>query len=360
MKIAVLGSGNGGCAVAFDCAVHGHQVSLFDFERFPENTAHIRKNGGIFAEGQLEGFQPIYYAGHALEKALEGAELIYAVGPAYSTRPFAEACKPYLQQGQMVIVCPGSCGGSLEFKQGAGLNIRDETILVAETSTLPYAVRLIAPGKINVFLKLDGGLFLAALPAKNTAAVLAKVRDVYPAMTAARNILQTSLQNGNPVIHPAVTLLNAALIERTKGDFYFYEDGVTPAVGRLMAAIDRERIAIGRKLGVEIIPDPELGCRQGYMTAATYDHGYAEAPGFKGIKAQSSLEHRYFNEDVGYGLVFMQKLGAQVGVATPAMAAVMTLASVLMGRDYLGEAPRTPETLGLAGYTPAALAQLLA
>ena len=42
MKIAVLGSGNGGCAVAFDCAAHGHTVSLFDFERFPDTVAAVR------------------------------------------------------------------------------------------------------------------------------------------------------------------------------------------------------------------------------------------------------------------------------------------------------------------------------
>jgi opine dehydrogenase len=71
-------------------------------------------------------------------------------------------------------------------------------------------------------------------------------------MAPAGNVLQTSLQNGNPVIHPAITLLNAALIERTGGDFFFYEDGVTPAVGRLIEAVDRERISIGRALGVDI------------------------------------------------------------------------------------------------------------
>jgi len=34
MNIAVLGSGNGGCAVAFDCAAHGHQVSLLILNNF--------------------------------------------------------------------------------------------------------------------------------------------------------------------------------------------------------------------------------------------------------------------------------------------------------------------------------------
>ena len=360
MKVAVLGSGNGGCAVAFDCTMHGHHVSLFDFEEFPENIKSIQKNGGIFAEGELEGFASIADAGHDIEKALDGAQVIFAVGPAYSTRPFAKACKPYLEEGQTVIVCPSSCGGSIEFKNSAGLSIRDEEVIVAETSTLPYAVRTLQPGKVRVFLKLKAGLFLAAVPAKNTAQVLDDIQDVYPAMAAAKSVLQTSLQNGNPVIHPAVTLMNVALIERTGGDFCFYEEGVTPAVGRLIEAVDKERVAIGKKLGIEVIPEPELGCLQGYMKEPTYDIGYSEAPGFKGIKAQNSLNYRYFNEDVGYGLVFMHKLGEQIGVDTPYMSAVIRLVSLLMERDYLGEAKRTMESLGLSGYTVDELEELLA
>jgi opine dehydrogenase len=359
MKIAVLGSGNGGCAVAFDCASHGHAVRLFDFEAFPHNIRGIQNNGGIYATGEMTGYAPVEYAGHQIEKALHEAQVIFVVGPAYSTKPFAKACQPHLRKGQTVIVCPGSCGGSIVFKQGAGLAIRDEKITVAETSTLPYAVRLMEPGKIRVFLKLKGGLFLAAVPASNTPQVMRKIQDVYPAMKAAKNVLQTSLQNGNPVIHPAVTLLNAALVERTGGDFFFYEDGVTPAVGRLIKAIDMERVAIGKELGIEVIPDPELGCLQGYMVEPTYTRGYAKAPGFKGIKAQDSLDYRYFREDVGYGLVFMQKLGEQVGVDTPYISAIVRLASLIMDRDYLGEGKRTMASLGLAALSTTELDRIL-
>jgi len=359
MKMAILGSGNGGCSVAFDCSAHGYSVSLFDFEAFPDNIRRIQENGGIYAEGELQGFGAVVYAGHDIEQAISGAAVLFVVGPAYSTRPFAEACRPYLRKGQIVIVCPGSCGGALDFKNGAGLALQDKDIIIAETSTLPYAVRITEPGKIHVFLKLKKGLFLAAVPAGCTAQVLDSIKDIYPVMAAAKNILQTSLQNGNPVIHPAITLLNAALIERTSGDFFFYEEGVTPAVGRLIKAVDQERIAIGRALGVEVVPDPELGCAQGYMQEPTYDKGYSEAPGFKGIKAQSNLDYRYFNEDVGYGLVFLRKLAEQVDVDTPYINAVIRMVSLLMKRDYLAEAKRTMESLGLSGYTADELEQLL-
>lgn len=359
MKIAVLGSGNGGCAVAFDCAQHGHRVNLFDLEAFPDQICEVNVAGGVHAEGDLEGFAPIHYAGHDIEEALIDAEMIIAVGPAFSTLPFAKACKPHLRKGQMIVICPGSCAGSLEFRIGAGLELDGSGIVVAETQTLPYAVRIIGPARIRVYLKLRDGLFVAAVPAKDTIRVMDALADVYPALLPAKNILQTSLQNGNPVIHPTVSLLNAALIERTQGDFYFYEEGVTPAVGRLLKAIDQERIAIGQRLGIKVIPEPVLGQMQGYMKEISYDRGYAEAPGFRGIKAQKSLNHRYIHEDVGYGLVFLQKLGEQVGVETPNIAAVIQLASTIMERNYLAEAPRTMESLGLSEYSVDQLAQIL-
>ena len=358
MKIAVLGAGAGGTAIAFDCAAHGHEVRLFDFPQFADNIAAVAAQKGIHAEGGLAGFADVAYAGHDIDEALCDSELIYVVGPAYSTEPFGTAVAGKLQPGQTVVVTPSSCGGALAFKKAAGLPVGDDTVRVAETSTLHYAVRLTEPGRIRVFLKLKAGNLLAALPATQTNAVLRLIEDVYPGMEPAANVMQTSLQNANPIIHPAVTLTNAARIEQTGGDFLFYEEGVSDATGRLIEALDNERIAIGSKLGIRVLPDPELAMRQGYMLAEDYGDAYRTAPGFLGIGAQPQLDHRYLNEDVGYGLVFLSKLGRQVGVETPTIDAVIQVTSVLMGRDYAGEAVRTPETLGIAERSVAELGSL--
>jgi len=359
MKIAVLGAGAGGTAVAFDCATHGHEVRLFDFPQFPNNIKVVARQGGIHAEGDISGFSTIAYAGHDIDEALEKVELIYIVGPAYSTEPFGQAVTGKLRQGQTVIVSPCSCGGALAFKQAAGLTLADDSIRVAETSTLPYAVRLTEPGRVHVFLKLKAGNLLAALPNRHTNEILQLITDVYPGMEPARNVLQTSLQNANPVIHPAVTLANAARIEGTGGDFLFYEEGVSDSIGRLIKAVDRERIATGGQLGITVLSDPEMGVRQGYMLKNNYGSGYREAPGFLGIGAQSQLDHRYLNEDVGYGLVFMSRLARQVGIKTPTMDSIIQLASVLMDRDYAAEALRTPESLGIGGRSVEDLRSLL-
>jgi len=358
MKIAVLGAGAGGTAVAFDCAIHGHEVRLFDFPQFSENINAIADRGEIVADGDIEGTAGIAYAGHDIDKALQDAELIYAVGPAYSTEPFGEAVAGKLRPGQTVIVTPGSCGGALAFKKAAGLAVEDDAVHVAETSTLHYAVRLIAPATIRVFLKLKAGNLLAALPNTRTREVLKLVADVYPSMEPAEGVLQTSLQNANPIIHPAVTLSNAARIEMTGGNFLFYEEGVSDSVGRLIEALDKERIAIGEKLGITILSDPELGMRQGYMLENNYGTGYRNAPGFQGIGAQPQLDHRYLNEDVGYGLVFMSTLADQLGVPVPGMDAVIALASIVMARDYRAQALRTPAGLGIANRSVEALAAL--
>jgi len=358
MKIAVLGAGAGGTAVAFDCALHGHEVRLFDFPQFPDNIAAISSQGGIHAEGGVSGFAAVTSAGHDVEEALQGAELIYVVGPAFSTTPFGEAVAGKLSAGQTVIVTPGSCGGALAFKKAAGLALEDDSIRVAETHTLHYAVRLTQPGRIRVFLKLKAGNLLAALPSRQTQEVLALIADVYPTMEPARNVIQTSLQNANPVIHPAVTLANAARIEGTGGDFLFYEEGVGDATGRLIESVDQERIAIGAKLGLEIVSDPAMGIRQGYMLADNYGAAYREAPGFLGIGAQPQLDHRYLHEDVGYGVVFMSRLARQVGVETPTIDAIIQVTSVLMARDYASEAPRTPDALGIGDLSAEELGDL--
>jgi opine dehydrogenase len=358
MRVAVLGAGNGGVASAFDLAQHGHEVSLYATPEYGDNVRAVHRAGGITAHGALEGFAAIRYSGHDVGEAMDGAELVLVVGPAYSTEPLAAVTRPYLTDGMAVLVCPGSCGGAIEFKRATGLELDDERCIVGETHTLPYAVRVTEPGVVNVFLKLSTGVYLAGLPRAGTDRLYDLVKDVWPGVEKADSVFQTTLQNGNPVIHPAVTLLNAGLLERTGGRFLFYEEGVTESVGRLIEAVDNERLAIAGALGVPVLSDPALGVMQGYMREQNYSTGYSTAPGFLGIAAQSRLDHRYLTEDVGYSLCFLTDLAKHLDVPTPVMDAVITIASVILARDFRGEGVRTVSTLGLDGMSPEELAAL--
>ena len=133
---------------------------------------------------------------------------------------------------------------------------------------------------------------------------------------------------------------------------------MTEAVGRMIEAVDNERLAIAAALGVSILSEPEIGIRQGYMREHNYSTAYSTAPGFLGIKAQSQLDHRYLTEDVGYSLVFLADLAARLSVPTPVIDSLITVTSVVLARDFRAEGVRTLKTLGLDKLSPKELAAL--
>ena len=352
-----MGAGNGALAVAGEWSLAGHDVRMVQTEDHSSGLASIPEAGAVTVEGEVSGVAPITYVGTDFAQALDGAELIFAVGPAFATETFAEASAPHLTDGMTVVVCPGSCLGALAFARTAGLSL-DGGVTVAETSTLPYAARILSPARVRVFHRLNGGLYVAALGQERTAAVAEMLGTIWEAIEPAASVWQTALQNGNPVIHPAVTLLNASLIDRTQGDFLFYEEGVTEASGRLMEAVDRERLAIGEALGVHVLSEPDLGVIQEYMTEANYTTGYSKAPGFLGIGAQDTLENRYLTEDVGVTMVFFADVARAVGVPTPVMDSIITITEVVLGRDLRTEPYRDLASLGLTGRSAEELAAL--
>ena len=357
MKIGILGSGNGAHAVAFDFARAGYDVYMGDFPQFHAGVAAISEQGGIYAEGEMQGFQKVAYAGHDFETVVKDAKMVLIVATANAAVPMAEACRPYVHPGQIFVVCPGSCFGVIEFKRALGYELTDPSVIVAETSTLPYAARLVKPGTVTIPNRLKGGLFVAALPKNATEEVFRILSTVYEAMRPASSILQTSLQNGNPAIHPAIMLSNLARVENREA-WQFYHDGVTLGVGRIIEAVDKERIAIGAACGVQILDDPTLGLMQGYMYDATYDVGYIKSPGFAGIMAPTTADHRYFDED-GNNLCLWEDMGKALGIKTTAITTVINMCSIVRAKDYRALMTKSMKSLGLDQFEPSELGTIL-
>ena len=118
-----------------------------------------------------------------------------------------------------------------------------------------------------------------------------------------------------------------------------------------MKAVDEERMKIAEAFGLEILSEPDTGKLQGYMLANNYHTGYTTAPGFRGIKAQTQIDNRYFTEDVGFGLVLLEDVAKSVGVETPVISSIIRIVSVLLETDYHDNPHRTLAKLGLAGLT---------
>jgi opine dehydrogenase len=172
-------------------------------------------------------------------------------------------------------------------------------------------------------------------------------------------VLETALSNMNAIFHPEGMIMNAGWIQHTGGNFLFYREGFTDAVGRVTAAVDKERVAVAKALGVPATPFLDVFYEAGLTTKAARDSGdisraCLESEPNKTIRSPSSLDHRYMHEDVGYGLVPIAALGELAGVKTPTIDALVQLASLAAGIDYARDG-LTLERLGVAGKSPAEL-----
>ncbi len=357
-RIAVLGAGNGGCAMAADLGRRGFDVRLYS--RSEETLRPIRERGGVAYAGVMgEGFAPVSLVTNEIARALEGAELVILAAPMQAHEPIAAAAAPHLAPGQLFLAAPGH---TLLLIPGILRRAGIRRPVTCETSTLPYACRMAGPATVQISLEVKRLVF-AAFPAEETGRAREVAAQAYPAVSPAGSILETVFLYMNAIHHPPATLGNAGRIEAAAGDFYHYYEGISPSVGRHIDALDAERRRVAEALNVRTEPFVEYFFRMGYTTEAARASGSAyeafhQSEPDRWIKAPPSLDHRFLNEDVPYGLVPLSELGRLAGVPTPTMDALIHLASVAMDRDYRAEG-LTLERMGLEGIGRAAFDRLI-
>jgi opine dehydrogenase len=341
----VVGAGNGGMAMAAHLGIMGFRVRLYN--RTDEHLSGVRWHGGIRLEGELSGFGHVESATSDLGEAVNGADIVMVVVPATAHREIAAGMAERIETGQLVVLNPGRTGGALEFRHVLSERGCRSRPVIAEAQTFLYASRAISRHEAKIH-KIKNEVALATLPSHLTPDALRALEPAFPQFTPGGNVLATSMENIGAVFHPAMTILNAGWIEGTRGGFEYYLEGVTPAVARILEAVDAERLAVARALGVRSVSAREWL----YLCYGSAGESLFEAIratwAYRGIKAPPSICHRYIWEDVPMSLVPIASLGSLLGVPTRTIDMVIELASLLHGRDYRSEG-RTVERLGLAG-----------
>jgi len=349
-RYTVIGSGHGGKAMAAHLALMGFDVSLWN--RSYERIEVIKKRGGIeleYPEYGPHGFGKISLVTSDLAEALKRAEVIMVVVPSSAHVDIAKLAAPNLKDGQFVILHPGRTCGALEFKKTLDDAGCTADITVAEAETFIYASRSDGPVEARIF-RIKESVPLAALPAKRTDRILKKINEAYPQFIDGVNVLQTGLNNMGAIFHPALALLNTGWIEATHGDYQFYIDGVTPSVARMLEVLDRERVTVASSLGFRARTAMEW-LKLAYDTTGEdlYDAIHNQ-PGYYGIKAPSTLSHRYIFEDVPMSLVPIASLGERYGVSVRGIESIIRIACIIHRTDYWRRG-RTVDKLGLGGLS---------
>ncbi|MBI4190350.1 MAG: NAD/NADP octopine/nopaline dehydrogenase family protein [Betaproteobacteria bacterium] len=333
-RVAILGAGNGGCAAAVDLTLRGFDVRLWG--RSPSTTAPLQTRGSIDYDGILgEGFAPLRVITNDAAEAMKDADAVLIMAPAQAHESITALVAPHLAPGQIFFAAPGQ---TLTLLPNTLRRHGHPHPVTCVSSTLPYICRKIAPDRVKIS-RVSARLRFTAFPGKRTGELAERMRPLFPAIFPVPTLLDTLFPYTNAIHHPPAFLCNIGRIESTGGDYCHYYDGITPSVGALIDRLDDERRSIAAAYDCKVEKLSEHFFQMGYTDekgregGTAYDVFHNSEPN-RWIKAPSSIDHRFFNEDIPFGLVPFSELARLAGLATPVTDAVITLAGVITGKPY--------------------------
>ena len=356
-KVTVFGGGNAAFAMAACMSLKGKRVTLCDFPEFAAAIEPVRSAGEIDLvrdpgedTGPMEGRAKIHRVTTDIRQAVEGADLIVVCAQAHAHARFAREAAPYLQDGQHVVLLPGSCFGALEFRRAYAAAGGKAAIRVAESNTLTFATRKTAVPNQSRIKVWATEVFVAALPASDTAEILEPFSELFPQCTAAADTLETCLLNLNPYVHSAPAVLSISAVELANNQFLHYMQGITPSTAKVMIDLDRERIDVCKTLGYRDWNVARIFYRAGYLSQVTGDWvaDMQSKPVLRTAKGPFNIQYRYYTEDTGVGLTVIYSIGRRLGLPMPTHHALIHLTGVMNEIDYFKACTRSLETLGVS------------
>lgn len=342
--ITVIGAGNGGCAIAANLSLKGHEVRLLktSHSMHEENFEAIIKQGGVFiCHNSKTEFAPLKIITRDYEQAITGSEIVYIVTQTSVHDILAPKLASYFKPGMIVLISPGY-GGSLIFSKYTLV----PDVIFAEAQSLPLDCRIVENGKVNVLYENVRNP-LGFFPAKETDDALNILKDLFQNFTKLENVFEAALHNPNLIVHTVGAIMNVSRIEYTNGEFWMYREGFTPSIWNLIYKLDAEKMDILEKLKLKRIPYLEyIKVRNSVdldIDGMEVFKSYANEGSPKG---PSNSRTRYITEDVPIGLGLMHSLGKKLNVKTPVCDALIEIASAIHQTNYW-EQTRTLDILGV-------------
>jgi len=353
VAVVVLGAGNTGFSIAAKLALEGHEVVLWEHPDHAGTLAPIRDRQRITLMGAGgEGAATLSRVTTDPAEALAAGDILLASVPSYAHAAFCDALQPHLTERHVLALLPGNLG-TLAFAHCLGR----ARPLLAESDTAPYVCRKTAPDTATIWGVVPA-MGVGVLPAARTEEGLDRLRPYFPGAQPYPHALAAGLGAMNPIVHPPGVIMNAGRIEHSRGEFYFYEEGVTPGVVRVIEALDAERRALAAAFGVTLPAVAEAFHAAGFGPKGDLWAAINGSRMLTQLRAPGSLQTRWISEDVPYGLRTWAELGRTVGVRMPVADALITLADQIMGIDSW-ESGRSLDDLGIGTLDRAALERYL-
>ncbi|WP_166647233.1 NAD/NADP-dependent octopine/nopaline dehydrogenase family protein [Prosthecobacter fusiformis] len=343
-KVAILGAGNGGRALAASLRMQGQPVTLWN--RNWNHLQELRATGKIQLTGALEGVAEDIETTDNISVAVRDADLVMLVTTADAHRLVIEAAAPFLAADACIFLQPGRTGGAFEIRKVLNVLLPGHRIDICESQSLIFACRATSACEVRV-IGIKECVPVAALPYSRTSEIVPRLRCLMPGMREAESLLHTSFENIGAIFHPAIVLFNAAAIERGE-QFFFYQD-ISPLVSDFLLELDQERIKLGRCYGINLKSIFEwIVAAYPESSGDTLRERFRGNPAYHDITSPTQLHSRLLTEDLPTGLVPMVAFGELVGLEMPLMRSLVNIGSSLLKRDFWAEG-RNLQSMDLQG-----------
>ncbi|KAI1319635.1 putative NAD/NADP octopine/nopaline dehydrogenase [Xylariaceae sp. FL0255] len=356
-SISIVGIGNCGCAFAADLESRGIKALLYAHPEHRANADAIRRNGYLDSIGSVEGrFYPLVSTD--MGEALHFSTVIIIAVPSYAQDEILAELEKYDLSNHIIIAASGNF-----FSLVAAQRIQARYLL--ETSASPFGSRML-DGKSNE-VGLSDSFFgvhvlgfkttmpIGSLPIDMSSDLRDEIQTIFPKpLQWCSNTVEAAFYNFNGILHPITAVMNAGWIEHTGGDFYFYRQGMTPAVTKIMEQLDNERVEIAKCYGAATSCLDQMNLYYGLNHGSLNE--FAEKSKLHSTLkvCPSSMQHRYLLEDLPYVLVPWYELGRKAGKESPFIRSLILWSSMINGTDYL----RDGRNLKVLGFESLSLNQV--
>lgn len=344
MKIAILGAGNSGCALAADYASRGHQVTLIKTSNamHDDNYEFLSQNGGLMILDEFEEEKRGNISKVTRDiSAVSGNEIIIVCVQTIYHKPLLERLIPHLEAGQILLINPGYLSTAYV------LSICPEPeFIIAETESTFIDGRISKPGRFSVgFRNVRNPI--GVYPASRTSEAREKLSQIGTPFTYLKTVVEAALHNPNMIVHTVGAVMSIPRIEATKGEYCMYHEVFTPSVWNILEALDGEKIQVLSRLGCEKLSYVEACKLRNSLDddrdAKEVFFDYASMP--TRAKGPVTVDSRYITEDVSQGLVLLESIAKSLNVPCPITSSLIELASAALGYS-LREKGRSIESLG--------------
>lgn len=347
MKVAILGAGNAGCAVAADLTRKGHSVTLIktSHSMHDDNFDFLTANNGQMTLNEFGEITTVNIERVTRDVSeLKGAKVVIIYIQTNYHEQLIQRISPYLEDDQILLINPGYLSTAYVLKYC------QKNIIVAEAESSFIDGRIMEPGYFRVgFRNVRNPVGIYPPSRREEAAQVLDELD--ERIVYLSSVVEAALHNPNLIVHTVGSVMSIPRVEIAKGDFCVYHEAYTRenvCTWMVLEALDAEKMNILERLNFK---------RVSYVNACKFRNSLDEQRDAKEVfldyasmetraKGPTKVDSRYISEDVPQGLVMLESLGKVLNVPTPIATALIEIASAALGRN-LREDGRTLEKLNI-------------